>query len=111
MNETRDMNDFDALGIRIGTIVKVEDNTGAREPAYRLWIDVGGDTPVQSSAQITERYEASSLINRQVAVVTGFAPIRVGGFRSDVLVLGVVTGDGVVLIQPDDVVPPGSNVS
>lgn len=110
MNETPDMSDFEALGIRIGTIVRVEDNIGAREPAYRLWIDVGGDTPVQSSAQITERYEAGGLVNRQVVVVTGFAPIRVGGFRSDVLVLGVVTGEGVVLVRPDDVVPPGSNV-
>ena len=51
------------------------------------------------------------MIHRQVVVVTGFDAIRVGGFRSDVLVLGVVTEDGVVLLRPDDAVPPGSGVS
>lgn len=106
-----DMNVFESLGIRVGTIVKVEHNTGARDPAYRLWIDIGGEAPVQSSAKITARYEAEDLIDRQVVVVTGFGAIRVGGFRSDVLVLGVVTGDGVVLLRPDDAVPPGSSVS
>ena len=111
MNQTPNMKDFESLGVRMGTIVKVEDNAGARDPAYRLWIDVGRETPVQSSAKITERYESEDLIDRQVVVVTGFAPIRVGGFRSDVLVLGVVTGGGVVLLRADDAVPPGSTVS
>ena len=111
MNETPDMKDFESLGMRVGTIVKVEDNAGAREPAYRLWINVGGEAPVQSSAKITERYEPEDIVNRQVVIVTGFAPIRVGGFRSDVLVLGVVIGDVVVLLRADDAVPPGSIVS
>ncbi|MGB5186536.1 MAG: tRNA-binding protein [Acidimicrobiia bacterium] len=111
MSETPDMSDFESLGIRVGTIVNVDHNTGAREPAYRLWIDLGGEAPVQSSAKITERYGTADLINRQVVVVTGFGALRVGGFRSDVLVLGVATGDGVVLLRPDDAVPPGSRVS
>ena len=106
-----DMNDFESLGIRVGTIVNVEHNTGAREPAYRLWIDIGAEAPVQSSAKITAIYGPEDLINRQVVVVTGFGAIRVGGFRSEVLVLGVVTGGGVVLLRPDDAVPPGSSVS
>jgi len=111
MNETPDMNDLESLGIRVGTIVRADHNTGAREPAYRLWIDIGAEAPVQSSAKITERYKAAGLIGRQVVVVTGFGAIRVGGFRSDVLVLGVVTPDGVVLLRPDGTVPPGSSVS
>jgi tRNA-binding protein len=111
MNETPDMKDFESLGIRVGTIVRADHNTGARDPAYRLWIDVGGEAPVQSSAKITERYEVEALIGRQVVVVSGFDAIRVGGFRSDVLVLGVVTSDGVVLLRPDEPAPPGSSVS
>lgn len=111
MNETPDLNDLEALGIRVGTIVRADHNTGAREPAYRLWIDIGAETPVQSSAKITERYEVAGLIGRQVVVVTGFGAIRVGGFRSDVLVLGVVTPDGVVLLGPDESVPPGTSVA
>ena len=90
MNETPDMNDLESLGIRVGTIVRADHNTGAREPAYRLWIDIGAEAPVQSSAKITAIYEPEDLINRQVVVVTG---------------------DGVVLLRADDVVPPGSLVS
>ena len=111
MSEMPDINDFEALGLRVGTIVRCEDNPGAREPAYRLWIDIGGVNLVQSSAKICERYRATDLVQRQVVVVTGFAPMRVGGFRSDVLVLGALTSDGVVLLGPDDPVHPGSHVA
>lgn len=111
MNETPNMADFEKLRIRVGTIVEADYNSGAREAAYRLWIDIGAGVPVQSSAKIAERYHVERLVGRQVVVVTGFEAIRVGGFRSDVLVLGVVTADGVVLLRPDELVPPGSAVS
>lgn len=111
MSDMPDIEDFEALGLQIGTIVRCEDNVGARDPAYRLWIDVGGEAVVQSSAKLTERYAAADLIDRQVVVVTGFAPIRVGGFRSDVLVLGALGSDGIVLLAPDDPVDSGSRVA
>ena len=43
--------------------------------------------------------------------VTGLAPMRVGGFRSDVLVLGAMENGEVVLLSVDDAVPPGSVVA
>lgn len=86
-------------------------NDGARDAAYKLWIDLGLEGPVQSSAKITDLYEAEDLIGRQVIVVTGFTPMRVGGFRSDVLVVGAVTNDGVVLVTPDEPVPPGTAIA
>ena len=49
-----------------------------------------------------------SRIGRQVVAVTGMQPMRVGGFRSDVLVLGATTDDGVVLLTIDAPVPPGT---
>lgn len=111
MTQPPTMADLEALRIRVGTVVRAEPNTGARDPAFKLWIDVGADQPVQSSAKITDRYTAEELIGRSVVVVTGFAPIRIGGFRSDVLVLGALTPDGVVLLRPDEDVPPGSEVA
>ena len=33
--------DLVALGLRVGTVTDAEPNTGARDPAYRLWIDFG----------------------------------------------------------------------
>ncbi len=111
MNDTPTFEDFEALGLRIGTILRAEPNEGARDPAYRLWIDLGGDDLVQSSAKLTELYTPEALVGRQVVVVTGFAALRVGGFRSDVLLLGALTDGGVVLLRPDEPVPPGATVA
>lgn len=103
--------EFEALGLRVGTVVRAELNDGARDAAYKLWIDVGLGGPLQSSAKITDLYNAEDLIGRQVIVVTGLVPMRVGGFRSDALVVGAVTNDGVVLVTPDEPVPPGAAVA
>lgn len=101
---------WEALDVRIGTVTRAESNAGSREPALALWIDLG-DEVVQSSAKITDLYEASGVVGRQVVVVCGFAPMRIGGFRSDVLVLGALTGSGVVLLAPDTPVEAGSIVA
>ena len=103
--------DFEALGIKVGTVVRAEPNSGARDAAYKLWIDVGETDPAQSSAKITDQYSTDDLVGRQVVVVTGFEPMRVGGFRSDVLVIGALTDDGVVLISPDRPVAPGRPIA
>ncbi|MDJ0790748.1 MAG: tRNA-binding protein [Acidimicrobiia bacterium] len=104
------IDDLAGLDLRVGTVRRCEPNTGARDPALSLWIDVGGST-VQSSAKVTDRYEPEDLVGRQLVVVCGFDPIRVGGFRSDVLVLGALTDGGVVLISPDAPVHPGARIA
>jgi tRNA-binding protein len=109
--EPASIDDLAALALRIGTVTRAEPNTGARDAALCLWIDLGRDGVVQSSARITDRYDAASMMGRQVVVVTGLDPIRVGGFRSDVLVLGGLTDAGVVLLGPDTDVPPGTRVA
>lgn len=103
--------DFVDLQLRIGTVTRAEQNEGARDPALCLWIDLGDEGIVQSSAKITDRYTEPDLVGSQVVVVAGFEPLRVGGFRSDVLVIGALTDDGVVLLRPDVPVPPGSSVA
>jgi tRNA-binding protein len=103
--------DFAALDLRIGTVTAAEPNTGARDPAYRLWVDFGDLGVLQSSAKVTDRYDAEDLVGRQVVAVTGLDPVRVGGFRSDVLILGALDAGGVVLLAPDRGVPAGTNVA
>lgn len=99
------------MQLRIGTIVEAEPHEGARKAAYRLVIDFGDLGEKQSSAQITDKYQPDELVGRQVIAVTGFEPRRVGGFRSDVLVLGALTPSGVVLINTDLRVANGSEVA
>lgn len=102
--------DFAALAVRVGTVRRAEPNEGSRHPAIKLWIDFGPLGELQSSAKITDRYRPGDLVGRQVVAVTGFPPMHVGGFRSDVLVLGGSTDGGVVLLKLDEPVPAGSVV-
>ncbi|MGI9584459.1 MAG: tRNA-binding protein [Acidimicrobiia bacterium] len=108
---TASVDDFDALNLRIATIVRCELHTEARDAAYKLWLDLGSEGEVQSSAKLTELYSADSLVGRQVVVVAGLGAMRVAGFRSDLLVLGVETPEGVVLLSVDGEVAPGVAVT
>jgi tRNA-binding protein len=101
--------DFERVGLRVGTVHKVEVFAEARKPAYKVWIDFGSFGIRQSSAQLTALYSASDLVGRQVVCATGLGPKRVAGFKSEVLITGFTCADGsVVLAVPDRKVADGS---
>ena len=98
------MEDFEELDIRLGRVVEAADFPEARKPAYKLWIDFGGELGVRkSSAQLTALYSKEELEGRLVLAVVNFPPRQIGPFMSEVLTLGVPDARGeVVLIAPDD---------
>lgn len=104
--------DFLKVDIRVGRIVRAEPFPEARKPAYRLWVDFGGDLGVKrSSAQITRHYTPEGLIGRQVVAVVNFPPRQIGPVMSEVLVLGVPDEAGeVVLLGPGHEVPLGGRM-
>ncbi len=104
--------DFLAVDIRAGRVVRAEPYPEARKPAIKLWVDFGDEIGVKtSSAQITTRYRPEDLPGRMVLAVVNFPPRQIGKFMSEVLVLGVPDADGaVVLIAPDRDVPPGARM-
>jgi tRNA-binding protein len=104
--------DFEKLDIRVGTIIDAQPFPEARKPAIKLWVEFGEGIGVKtSSAQLTVHYSPDRLIGRQVMAVVNFPPRRIGGFESEILVLGVPDENGaVVLLKPDLKVPDGGRM-
>ncbi|NNU81612.1 tRNA-binding protein [Halovulum dunhuangense] len=104
--------DFAAVDIRAGRVIRAEPFPEARKPAIKLWIDFGPEIgEKKSSAQITAHYTPDTLVGRMVMAVVNFAPRQIGPFMSEVLVLGVSDEDGgIVLIAPDQDVTPGQRM-
>jgi len=102
--------EFMDLDIRVGRVINAEDFPKARKPAYKLTIDFGPLGVKNSSAQITELYKKEDLVGKEVVCVMNFPPKQVADFVSEVLVLGVYTENGVVLLQPDREVPSGCKI-
>ncbi|GIN72901.1 tRNA-binding protein [Bacillus sp. J14TS2] len=103
--------DFQKLDMRVGEIIRTEAFPKARKPAYKLWVDFGEEIGIkQSSAQITDCYELDELIGKQVLGVINFPPMQVADFRSEVLVMGVYSKQGVVLIEPQQKVKKGDRL-
>lgn len=94
--------DFQKIDIRVGKIIEVEDFKEARSLSYKVKIDFGELGTKVSSAQITKLYSKEDLLNRQIVAVVNFPPKRIAGFKSEVLILGVLKEDGeVILLQPE----------
>ena len=109
--EYAEFSDFKKIDIRVGRILEVEDFPTAKKPAYKLKIDFGEYGIKKSSAQITKLYKKEELVGREIIAVTNFRPKQVADFISEVLVLGVETELGVVLLSLDREVPLGKDVS
>ena len=107
------MPDFFETELRVGEIIKAENFSEAKKPAYKLWINFGEALGIKtSSAQITSLYTTQMLIGKLVIAVTNLEPKQVGPFISEVLVLGVDgKSDGdIILIAPEDKADIGNRV-
>ncbi|MCL4362283.1 tRNA-binding protein [Candidatus Parvarchaeota archaeon] len=106
-----DFQDFKKVDIRTGKIISADDFKNAKKPAYKLKIDFGELGVKKSSAQITKLYRKEDLVGKQIIAVVNFRPKQIADFLSEVLVLGVETENGVVLLSPDKEVPIGKVIS
>ena len=101
--------DFEKVDMRVGTVTNAEAFPEALRPAIKVWIDFGENIgELKTSAQITDLYESANLVGRQVIAVVNFPKKQIGPFMSECLILGVVGGEGgIVLLQPERDTPNG----
>ena len=106
-----DYEDFAKIDMRVGRIVSVEDFPEARRPAWKLRIDFGPELgSKRSSAQISS-YAREELEGRLVVAVVNFPPRQIGPVRSEVLVLGAMRGDTVILLEPREGAEVGDRIA
>ena len=116
MGDTEDneitIDDFLKVDIRVGTIIEAEDFPQARKPAYKLRIDFGETIGIKkTSAQITDHYDITTLVGKQVLAVVNFPSRQIGPVRSEVLTLGISDDKGsVVLVTTDHKVANGGRL-
>ena len=92
---------FAAIDIRVGRIVEVEDFPQARRPAWKLLVDFGPDLGLKRSSAQIRNYAREELEGRLVLAVVNFQPRQIGPVRSEVLVLGTYSAEGVLLVSPE----------
>ena len=104
--------EFEAIELRVGTILSADDFPEARKPAYRITIDFGPEIGIRkSSAQLTDIYTAQELVGKQIVGVVNFPAKQIGPMRSECLVTGFYREDGsVVLAIPERDVPDGAKL-
>jgi tRNA-binding protein len=102
---------FETLDLRVGRILQAEPNERARKPAYKLWIDFGPLGEKTSSAQLRALYTVEELVGLLVIAAVNLGERNIAGFRSEVLVLGLPSAAGdVVLLAVERDVPLGGRV-
>ncbi|MCS3449077.1 MULTISPECIES: tRNA-binding protein [Bradyrhizobium] len=89
--------DFARLDIRIGKVVEVQPFPRARNPSYKVGVDVGAERIMWSSAQITN-YEPAVLVGSLVVCICNLGPKNIAGFTSELLILGAKDADGQVIV-------------
>lgn len=108
--------DFAKVDLRVGRVLEVQPFPKARNPSWKVRVDLGELGEKWSSAQITN-YTAEQLVGSLVICVSNFPPRNIAGFMSEVLILGAPDANGkVILLSPRkddsgyDIVAPGAKV-
>lgn len=96
---------------KIGKIIDAAPFPAADKPQMvKLELDLG-DRTAQSAAQLGGRYDPEALPGQQVICATNLGSVRIAGYKSEVLTVGVPDKDGnPVLVVPETDVPLGGEL-
>ena len=95
--------EFEKVDLRSGTVTKVEEFPRAKKPAYKVWVDFGGDIGIkQTSAQVTVHYTLESLLGRKVVGCVNLGEKNIAGFTSQFLLVGFPDDSGAICLATAD---------
>ena len=101
--------DFVKLEIRIGKIISAERIENS-DKLLRLEVDFGEAGKRQIVSGIAEYFAPEALINKEAAFVVNMEPRVLRGVESSGMILAMRANEKVVLLKPEEEVPPGSVV-
>ena len=104
--------DFDRVDLRSGIVIRAENFSRAKKPAYKVWVDFGDKIGIkQTSAQVTKYYTLESLWGRTVIGCINLEPKNIAGFTSEFLLVGFADPEGnVCLATIEPSVKPGQKM-
>ncbi|HET7301205.1 MAG TPA: tRNA-binding protein [Oleiagrimonas sp.] len=111
MTQEISWSDFEKVLIVAGTVTRVEAFPQARNPAWKVWVDFGPYGEKKTSAQIMALYKPEDLVGRQIVGVINFPEKQIGPLRSQFLLTGFHTEEGVVVTTVERPVPNGTRMS
>jgi methionyl-tRNA synthetase len=100
--------EFQALDLRVGEILSVENVEGA-DKLFVLQIDVGG-RQVQTVAGLKHHYSEKELKGKKVVLVANLDPAKIKGIDSQAMLLAALDGGTISLLTLDKDVGVGSKV-
>ncbi len=107
MKPNADFSNFEALDMRVGRIMKVED-AATKKPTYRITVDFGPDIGMKVTCGAFRKYSRDELLGRQIVGVLNFGPKKMGPEVSEFLMLGVPDNNHeTTYLMPQGEVPLG----
>jgi methionyl-tRNA synthetase len=102
--------DFAKLDLRVGTIVAAE-KVAKADKLLKLEVDLGFEKRTIVSG-IALHFKPEDLTGKQVVIVANLAPRKLKGIESNGMILSAEDENGKLhLINPEEIINPGSGVS
>ena len=104
------IDEFGKIEMKVGRISTVEDIPAARNPMYKLLVDIGDGNTKQCVAGIKSFYPKDQLVGKLVVVVVNLLPKSVAGVISECMLLAAYNEQELSLLSPDKELATGAKV-
>lgn len=105
-----DIQDFQRLDLRVGTVVLVERVPNTKK-LYRVKVDLGDLGVRQTISGLVGYYEAEQLLHKRIVFLSNLKPIKLAGEDSQGMLLAAQKDEKLALVTVDREVPNGATIS